>query len=229
MFAPVRSATEARMPDEMNDYDSFANYCQNLLYAIIGAVVIDSDWNSKAIFHICHTLYNVLLQTDNYGLLLEKLCEGHNISLTYKEPLQIKYNDVMDQQWKCSALVNDKEIEVVSNSPITAKMKLACNIYHHLYPIVLEELCYLPDKEHAISQLEKLEDACLIDGVEFEYNQITEDGLKKYHCRCTIENPIMEENTFAESKALAKKEAAYNILWKLFNSPDKLHFTDEID
>lgn len=217
------------LPSEMDSIDLFTSYCQNLTYAIIGAVVIDSDWNPKAIFNICKTIYSLLIFNDNYIKLLDSICNSKDIPLTYKEIKQIDGADTRSQQWICKAIIGEKEYEMVSPSPITAKMKTACKMYHDLFPIILEESCELPNKEQAISQLELIEDKDLIQGVKFEFNHMKEDGVTKYHCKCTVRNPMLEENTFAQSKALAKKEAAYNILCRLFNSPDKLHFTDDVE
>lgn len=201
---------------------------EDLMEAIIGAIAIDSHWNVAVIEQVVDKLLNLeyhLLNGIDDGM--DYVTEVHNWhQKEYKEPpdYDLFYDDSIGK-YQCSLGLSGRYcgyFESLAQSKAKAEQLCAKRVYEYIQEQTdirreLAETVGEFDLECAVSKLNELQQKKLIGGLEYMFYECTVyssiTGNPSWECQCRVDG-VTEDiiSEICETKAIAKKSAAYKML-----------------
>ena len=236
--------------DIKNNAQKSSAVMADLFEAILGAVVVDSEWNYKKISIVCKSMLKLLNFEINYIKWLKHWCAEKG----FNEPIMRPKIDFMKIQWNqqmnlynfgnpfytrkpdfsdlerneqiIGAYLYIKELDLRTYSNLryeyAAYMECARNAYEKIQKIEMENAIGKPDKDSSVNQLNVLFQKGFITEPVYSYTEEhDENGNPIWSCLCTIDDNTKSSLKSASGKKDAKKEAAFEALIKIFKDNTK--------
>lgn len=233
--------------DIKNEVQNSPAVMADLFEALLGAVVVDSDWNYESITCYCKTMLKLINFDTNYIKWLINWCAENgyqepcfrpvlrdcNPSLqlfSYNTFSQLNRYDPFELQRKAPSFssmvggaylsIPGTNIETQSDiqSEYAAYMDCAKKAYEIIQKKEIKEAIGTPDYDDAVNQLNILYQKGYVSKPEYSFNEEhDEDGNPVWECDCKIEE--YDEPFYGEGalKKEAKNDAAYEVLCELLD------------
>lgn len=231
--------------DKKNNVTNSPSVMADLFEAIIGAVVVDSDWNFENFGSVCKTLLNLSQFEENYIQWLKNWCAENRYRPIFRPMLNPVYPYIglgsinpFTRQMEymhgklpmfhspisgASLQILELNIEVRSElqTEYTAFMDCAEKVYRIIQSREMKESIDKPDLSTAVNQLNILYQKDFISEPEYFFNeQHDEDGNPIWECKCCVEGLKYYYTGEAPIKKDAKKQAAYYALCALLDGEE---------
>ena len=196
---------------------------EDLFEAIVGAIAIDSNWDSKVLensinfmLNMDHYLKNGFTDEYDYVGLLQQWNQKENGEIPYYE-----FEITKDETFIAYVVINTKRgsfrYSAGGNSKPEARSNLAEYVYRDLEEhdelfTILDELPEELTLENSINTLQELAQKGYISMPEYDIadEQIYDsNGNPRWESRCYIKSHELENIAYANSKKAAKKYSAY--------------------
>ena len=214
---------------------------EDLFEALVGAVAIDSGWNSSDIKNVCENLFSVSGFEANYIALLEEECKkrGWYLPRIMKElPLQ------MDRQTvNCSSSIQKRLFlqipniaSIYSDFNLDIESKNALSVIQsakELYEWILrrdkiQKSVAAIDENLAVNQLHELWQKGLIKEPVYDFFESHDkDGNSIWNCKCKLAESKIPFEAMNASKKKAKQLVATEALLFLVGEERELAWTKE--
>lgn len=204
---------------------------EDLFEAIVGAVAIDSGWNSSDIKNVCENLFSVSDFEANYIALLEEECKkrGWHLPRIMKElPLQMCFGNscdglsLMDRQTlNCSSSIQKRLFlqipniaSIYSDFNLDIESKNALSVIQsakELYEWILrrdkiQKNIVAIDENLAVNQLHELWQKGLIKEPVYDFFESHDkDGNSIWNCKCKLAESKIPFEAMNASKKKAKQ------------------------
>lgn len=224
--------------DIKNNVHNVPSVMADLFEAIIGAVVIDSEWNIEKISTACRNMLKLSSFDTNYIKWLYNWCAECGYQkpvfrpklnfLVFQTQNQYMYGGLYnfgrsfsnDSSEVLGATLYLKELNIRTESEIhyqyAAMMDCAKKAYQIIKKMKMQEMAGEPEFETAITQLNVLYQKGYISEPKYFFEEKhDENGNPVWHCDCNLKD--LEDTFCGESsiKKEAKKEAAYGTLCEI--------------
>ena len=226
--------------DKKNNVKNAPSVMADLFEAIVGAVVVDSDWNFESFGIVCKTLLNLSKFETNYIKWLKNWCAERRYKPIFRPILNPQYPYIglgsmnpFTRQMEyvygkipmfrspisgASLHIMELNIEVRSDlqTEYTAFMECAEKVYRIIQSREMKESIDKPDINTAVNQLNILYQKDFISEPEYLFTeQHDDDGNPIWECNCCVDELKYSYTGQASIKKEAKKQAAYNALCAL--------------
>lgn len=216
---------------------------EDLFEAIVGAVAIDSAWNSDDIKTVCQNLFSISDFEENYIALLEEECEKHGWEKPriwdenfFHQPIVTYINRFAPLLWdkisnteKFSFRIRNLRNTISDYNPAysstsTKAIMLSAKKYYEwlLRRDKIQKEIDKIDENLAVNQLHELRQKGLIEEPIYSFSESHDkDGNPIWKCTCKLneaEYPFEAENS---SKKKVKQEVASQALFFLIGSEIK--------
>lgn len=227
---------------------------EDLFEAIVGAVAIDSEWNSSDIKNACENLFSVSDFEANYIALLEEECKkrGWHLPRIMKElPLQMCFGNscdglsLMDRQTvNCSSSIQKRLFLQIPNIAsiyysdfnLDIESKNALSVIQsakELYEWILrrdkiQKSVAAIDENLAVNQLHELWQKGLIKEPVYDFSESHDkDGNSIWNCKCKLAESKIPFEAMNASKKKAKQLVSAEALHFLVGEERELAGTKE--
>ena len=196
---------------------------EDLFEAILGAIAIDSYWNTEVLENsvqvmlgIDHYLNNGFSDDEDYVALIQQWSQKENGEIPLYEFRKL-WDGTYEVQLKLRTLRGIKTYIARGNSKSSARMNVAEVAYddlleHDELHTIMDELPDDLNLDNAINVLQELAQKGYISMPEYSFKdepEYDEDGNPEWVCYCNVESEGYYFPGQASSKKLAKKKAAY--------------------
>ena len=196
---------------------------EDLFEAILGAIAIDSKWDSEALensvkfmLNIEHYLNNGFSEENDYVALIQQWNQKENGNVPY-----YRFEELRDGCYRAYLHLNTKRGEMRyyedGNSKSKARALVAETAYEDLDEhdelfTIMDELPYELTTDNSINTLQELAQKGYISMPEYDIpeDQVYDNyGNPRWSCTCYIRSEGFRKTAYANSKKEAKKYAAY--------------------
>lgn len=200
---------------------------EDLFETILGAIALDSNWNTKDLQNSVQAMLNVDYYLENgFSEGYVALIQEWNQKVNGKVPVYT-YKELNDGKYSATLVLNTKNGDTMYSAIGSSKRKARLNVAEKAYHVLEKngELLTIKDElpekvtlDNAINVLQELAQKGYISMPEYIENNIPvydKDGNPKWQYACHIRSEGIVYNASADSKKLAKKYAAYLCICKI--------------
>ena len=228
--------------DMKNEVWKNDSVCEDLFEAIIGAVSIDSNWNSDCIKKVCQNLFSVSDFNENYIKLLEEEClrqglgkpriwdsnyfrcfssiSDHTFMMNpsfHREQSLINFPE--NFAFEIKGLINRvSEYNPTHSSTKTKSIMLSAQKHYEwlLRRNKIQKSIGEIDESFAVNQLHELHQKGLISEPVYSFSEShDENGNPIWHCSCKLAEAEWAFEATDSSKKIVKQKAAAEALFFL--------------
>lgn len=208
---------------------------EDLFEAILGAIAIDSDWDQDALensvsfmLNIDHYLANGFTEEDDYVGLIQQWHQKETGDIP-----EYEYEELYNGRYRAHLYLETQRGPMHYSAEGDSKPEARANVAEYAYDdldendelyTIMDELPEELTLENAINTLQELAQKGYFSMPEYympEDQVYDNDGNPRWQCTCYIRSYSLEETTYATSKKVAKKYAAYLCICNICDLKDQ--------